>query len=120
MERESKTCARCGRVMEFRKKWEKNWHQVKFCSERCRRSKSTDTYEADILALLQQRGRDKTICPSEVLAAEFKQNHEKMESVRQAARRLAGAGKIQITQNGRTVDPSSFKGPIRLKLTKEI
>jgi hypothetical protein len=33
----SKPCARCGRVMSWRKKWAKNWEQVRFCSERCRK-----------------------------------------------------------------------------------
>lgn len=41
-----------------------------------------------------------------------------MERVRQAARRLAHAGKIQITQNGKVVDPGRFKGPIRVQRVK--
>ncbi|WP_240001872.1 DUF2256 domain-containing protein [Parvibium lacunae] len=28
---------RCGRPMTWRKKWEKVWDEVKYCSERCRR-----------------------------------------------------------------------------------
>lgn len=32
----SKPCAACGRPMSWRKKWEKNWEQVKYCSEACR------------------------------------------------------------------------------------
>ena len=34
----SKPCVACGRPMSWRKKWEKNWEQVKYCSEACRRS----------------------------------------------------------------------------------
>jgi hypothetical protein len=34
----SKTCARCGLPFSWRKKWERGWAQVKYCSERCRRS----------------------------------------------------------------------------------
>jgi hypothetical protein len=33
----SKICARCGRPFVWRKKWERDWDQVKYCSERCRR-----------------------------------------------------------------------------------
>jgi hypothetical protein len=33
----SKNCAVCGRVMTWRKKWAKNWHEVKYCSEACRK-----------------------------------------------------------------------------------
>ena len=39
-----------------------------------------------------------------------------MEPVREAARRLAAQGAIEITQRGAAVDPLSFRGPIRLRL----
>jgi hypothetical protein len=32
-----KDCAHCGRVMVWRKAWAKNWEDVKYCSQRCRR-----------------------------------------------------------------------------------
>ena len=35
----SKTCATCGRPFAWRKKWEKVWDEVKYCSDRCRDSK---------------------------------------------------------------------------------
>ena len=35
----SKICACCGREMVWRKSWAKNWEDVKYCSEKCRRSK---------------------------------------------------------------------------------
>ncbi|WP_300396033.1 DUF2256 domain-containing protein [Henriciella sp.] len=34
-----KTCARCGRPFEWRKKWEKVWEEVRFCSEKCRKTR---------------------------------------------------------------------------------
>ncbi len=34
----SKACACCGLPFTWRKKWERDWEQVKYCSERCRRS----------------------------------------------------------------------------------
>ncbi|WP_426115390.1 DUF2256 domain-containing protein [Massilia sp. PWRC2] len=33
----SKLCASCGLPFAWRKKWERDWDNVKFCSERCRR-----------------------------------------------------------------------------------
>jgi hypothetical protein len=33
-----KTCPVCGLGFAWRKKWEKVWQEVKYCSERCRRS----------------------------------------------------------------------------------
>ncbi len=39
-----------------------------------------------------------------------------MNATRAAAAELAGRGEIEITQKGNAVDPSSFKGPIRLRL----
>ncbi len=111
-----KTCATCGRIMVPRKKWAKNWDQVKYCSDRCRKRKPQDSYEAQILELLKRRGAEKTICPSEVLPESQKQDKVLMERVRSAARRLAAQGKIAILQKGVTVDPSKAKGPIRIKL----
>ncbi|WP_298486270.1 DUF2256 domain-containing protein [uncultured Maribacter sp.] len=34
-----KICVVCERPFTWRKKWEKNWGAVKYCSERCRRNK---------------------------------------------------------------------------------
>ena len=32
-----KICINCGRPFTWRKKWEKNWEIVKFCSKKCRK-----------------------------------------------------------------------------------
>ncbi|QTN32794.1 DUF2256 domain-containing protein [Akkermansiaceae bacterium] len=32
-----KDCVVCGRPFAWRKKWEKVWDEVRYCSERCRR-----------------------------------------------------------------------------------
>jgi hypothetical protein len=34
-----KTCPVCGLPFTWRKKWEKNWEEVKYCSKRCRMNK---------------------------------------------------------------------------------
>lgn len=41
----SKICARCLLPFVWRKKWERDWDQVKYCSERCRRSAAPTTRE---------------------------------------------------------------------------
>ena len=113
--RETKVCARCGREIEYRAKWARDWDRVKYCGEKCRRARSAVDYAPLILARLDQRARGLTICPSEVLAPEQKQDKAVMEEVRRAARRLAADGQIEIVQKGVVVDPSAFKGPIRLR-----
>ena len=35
-----KTCMVCNKPFAWRKKWAKDWENVKYCSERCRRSKN--------------------------------------------------------------------------------
>ncbi|MBK6833331.1 MAG: DUF2256 domain-containing protein [Bacteroidetes bacterium] len=32
----SKVCAVCNKPFSWRKKWEKNWERVIYCSDRCR------------------------------------------------------------------------------------
>lgn len=113
-----KTCQSCGRDFSFRKKWEKNWDQVKFCSDECRKNKTKFDYSLPLLTLLRSRSLDSSICPSEILEKNQKKDKELMEHVRRSARRLAHEGKIEITQSGKVVDPSNFKGPIRLRLKK--
>ncbi|MCB0640402.1 MAG: DUF2256 domain-containing protein [Phaeodactylibacter sp.] len=34
----SKICASCQRPFSWRRKWSRDWEQVKYCSERCRRA----------------------------------------------------------------------------------
>jgi len=43
---------------------------------------------------------------------------ELMEPARRAARRLVAAGKVQITQGGVVVDPSTARGPIRVRMLR--
>ncbi|MFJ3483153.1 DUF2256 domain-containing protein [Pseudomonas sp. NPDC090202] len=42
----TKICATCGLPFTWRKKWERCWSDVKFCSERCRRHKPEATHNA--------------------------------------------------------------------------
>jgi len=116
---EPKTCARCGRTMEGRKSWARNWDSVRYCSDACRRHKLTRTdqaLEASILDLLDARAASATICPSEAARVVDPDGwQDLMEPARQAARRLVAAGDVEITQGGHVVDPSTAKGPIRIR-----
>jgi hypothetical protein len=35
----SKICIKCNRPFSWRKKWERSWEEVKFCSEGCKKAK---------------------------------------------------------------------------------
>lgn len=118
-----KPCATCGRTITWRKKWERDWENVRYCSEACRRSKPSESgaaLEAEILSKLGERARGATICPSEVARSLAPDDEWRalMEPVRQAARRLVAKGVLDITQGGHVVDASTAKGPIRLRLRR--
>ena len=116
---EAKTCASCGRRIEWRKKWADDWEQVRYCSTGCRRRGVTDVdrrLEQSILDLLAARPRTSTICPSEAARSVDGDGwRELMEPARRAARRLVAAGSVVVTQGGKVVDPSAAKGPIRIR-----
>lgn len=93
---------------------------VRWCSAACRTRKVTATdaaLEAAIIGLLDHRGAGATICPSEAARAVAGDDGwtDLMEPARRAARRLMAQGRVDITQGGRVVDPSTAKGPIRIR-----
>ena len=114
-----KTCVACGRSIQWRRKWARDWEAVKYCSASCRsrRGDRTDAaLERAILDLLGDRAPPATICPSEAARlVDGERWRDLLEPARRAARRLAAAGRVEITQGGRVVDPSSFRGPIRIR-----
>lgn len=116
---ETRTCATCGREITWRKKWARDWGSVRYCSDGCRRQRpgATDlALEQSLLALLQSRAQGATACPSEAArAVGGEQWRPLMEPARAAARRLVARGEMEITQGGRVVDPSTAKGPIRVR-----
>ncbi len=62
-----------------------------------------------------------SICPSEAARRVGQEDswRELMEPARRAARRLVHTNKVDIVQGGRIVDPSEFKGPIRIRLSRK-
>lgn len=115
---ETKTCRICGREMQWRKAWAKNWDEVRTCSQACRRRRLRAVdhrLEATILMLLADRPGAATICPSEAARAIDGEGWQGlMDNTRRAARRLAADDLVEIRQRGAVVDPSHAKGPIRL------
>ena len=118
---DDKTCASCGRRIEWRKKWEKNWDDVRYCSDACRKRKVSASdleLEERIRSLLAQRAAASTICPSDVarsITSDETEWRALMEPVRRAARRMVANGEVEITQGGSVIDPSTAKGPIRIR-----
>ena len=37
----TKMCPTCNRTFTWRKKWERDWENVKYCSEKCKKQKTT-------------------------------------------------------------------------------
>lgn len=105
--------------MTWRKAWARTWESVRYCSDGCRRGGAEApiaALEQAILALLDARPRDASICPSEAARVVSPSDWQPlMEPARAAARRLATAGRLQITQQGRVVDPAAIRGPVRLR-----
>ncbi|MGI8459596.1 MAG: DUF3253 domain-containing protein [Propionibacteriaceae bacterium] len=114
-----KTCRSCGRRIRWRKQWERDWDQVTYCSDACRRKKVSAVdrqLETAIRDLLASRAATSTICPSDAARAVRPDDWRPLlEPARAAARRLVAAGEVDITQGGHVVDPSTAKGPVRIR-----
>lgn len=119
MRGDTKVCVACGRSFAWRKKWTRCWEEVRYCSDACRRRKVSgqdEALEQAIVELLDARGPGKTICPSEAARAVDPDDWRPlMEPARRAARRLVARGELEIRQRGEVVDPTTAKGPIRLR-----
>lgn len=115
----TKTCAVCGRTMTWRTSWARTWDEVRYCSQACRRRRASpldDRLEQAIRDLLQQRPRSSSICPSEAARAVSPENWRSLvQPARDAARRLVSSGEVEIVQGGRVVDPSTARGPVRVR-----
>lgn len=76
---------------------------------------SDQAIEATILRLVDARGAEKSICPSEAARALAPEWHSLMGAVRRVAVRLAQSGRIEILRKGKPVDPTGVRGVIRLR-----
>ena len=119
-----KLCKTCRRPIHWTPQQARDWDIIKYCSDTCRGTppaNANQALESAILELLAERGPNGTIDPAEaakrVGGTETRRAWESLlEPARAAARRLAAAGKILITQHNQPVDPTTAKGPIRLRL----
>lgn len=106
--------------MTWRKAWARSWDERRFCGEQCRRTKLDEAdvaLERAIVALLDARASDASICPSDAARHVFGEEawRPEMERARRAARRLSAAGVVDVTQRGHVVDVDTAKGPIRIR-----
>lgn len=119
MTRRAKICASCGRRFEWRRRWAACWDDVRYCSKACRgrgMGPVDRELETAILDILARRAANTTICPSEAARIVSPESWRRlMEPARRAARRLVAAGRLEILQRGRVVDPTDARGPIRLR-----
>lgn len=114
--------------MSWRKAWEKNWDEIKYCSDACR-SRRVSARDKQLEAMLMEKlvagPRGALINPADVIpfaststGANSGANlgsSVQAEDVRRAARRLVAAGDAEIVQNGRVVDPSTAVGPFMVR-----
>jgi hypothetical protein len=77
---------------------------------------SEDEIAATLVALVRERGRGKTLCPSDAARALRADWRPLMPAVRATAAKLQQRGALQAFQKGRPVDPATARGPIRLGL----
>jgi hypothetical protein len=123
-DRAPRVCQGCGRTITWRRAWADTWDDVRWCSDACRRRgiRPVDhRLEAAILTLLAGRAHDATICPSEAArAVDADDWRALLEPARRAARRLVAQGRLEILQQGRVVDPSTARGPIRLRKVRSV
>ncbi|MEV4351254.1 DUF2256 domain-containing protein [Actinoplanes sp. NPDC049596] len=106
---ETKTCAGCGRRIEWRKAWADDWEQVRWCSQAYRRrgfQEADRLLQEQVLAAAQRTRR----LPLATVEGD-------RENVRRAARRLAAAGRVRWTQKGHPVDPSTARGDVDITAT---
>ncbi|MEW2516545.1 DUF3253 domain-containing protein [Actinacidiphila alni] len=85
-----------------------------------RDERTTDrSLERVIVDLLDRRGPDSSICPSdaarEAYAGQDDGWRELMERTRQAAWRLADAGEVEVARAGRPITRAQAHGPIRIR-----
>ncbi len=73
-----------------------------------------------ILALVDARGPDRSICPSEAarILADGDAWRGRLTDVRREAVRLAREGRIAILRKGKPIDPDEVRGVIRLRTTR--
>ncbi|MHA7210847.1 DUF3253 domain-containing protein [Arthrobacter sp. MDT1-65] len=74
-----------------------------------------DELRAEILRIAEQRGVDKTLCPSDAARSIGGDTwRDLMPAARRIAFELAAQGRVDVTQHGDRVEPG-VRGPIRIR-----
>ena len=120
--RTDKVCQACGRTITWRKKWERDWGNIRYCSNACRRRRSPRRdaqLEKSITGYLTQYP-GKAISSAELLkllhATDTQTHTTKAEDVRRAMRRLAHQGRIEVIQQGKRIKPQNIRGEVQVRL----
>lgn len=120
--RERRVCTVCGRSYGWRKKWERDWRQLRYCSKRCssRRLGRTDfRLEEALLLLLNRAGRGALVAPREAAKLVDKLGWQSLsDAALDAARRLGSRGAVELLDAGRPVDSDSAKRSVLVRLPR--
>jgi hypothetical protein len=113
--RPEKVCETCGRRFSWRKKWARDWAAVRYCSRRCRGTRGRGLeLEGQLLQALSEHPARRWIA----LTPETVGLSVSVESLRQAARRLAERGVVELGWRGRVVDPTAARGALEVRRTR--
>ena len=109
----TKHCLSCGRPFSEQKRWEENWDNIKYCSQKCRRNKWDKKFENLEKFILNNSNLNIV----EVEENYFnKKNRDSHEIVKSACRRLHLSGKITILQKGKPILSTNFRGKYEIKV----
>lgn len=120
MDREDKVCKTCGRAIQWRRRWADQWHELRYCSKRCRGTKPNAldrAIEACLIDALADLARGQSVDPFEACEA-LGSGQRFEERVFNAARRLAASHNAALLCDGRVADPSHAKRPFTLSLPR--
>ena len=116
----TKDCRVCGRPFEWRKKWQRDWSNVRHCSKRCAKKQLTATdraVEQSILECLDgSHGKISGVALFKcILDSGLRVD---LERVKSAARRLANQERLVWIKKGGRVDAHNCTGPFELRSCK--
>ena len=111
-----KICVVCSRGFAWRKKWEKVWDEVKYCSKRCRGERNSITVETDPKQALSEEDLDRVIrrawedrTPFDAIRAQFGlKEAQTIDLMRKSLRpNRFSAWRKRVHENGNLKDRSS-------------
>lgn len=107
----SRVCQSCGRAFAWRKKWARDWEQVRYCSKACRSSGHPGRL---VHCLAERLTEERLLALDTQLERSLGCGRERLRS---AARLLAQAGSAQLLHQGKQVSPNEARGALTLRRT---